>query len=94
MRFNGNQPTLLDFEGSSNLDEECLQLVLKWLYPPKTVRLKGTSINETCELLTNINKNRGDKHKIMFVFNPKAMSREEKLEIESKRLLKEIELWN
>eukprot|EP00956_Cyclotella_meneghiniana_P000583 scaffold642_cov75-Cyclotella_meneghiniana.AAC.1 len=92
MRFNGNQPTLLDFEGSANLDEECLQLVLNWLYPPKTVRLKGTSINETCELLTNINKNRGDKHKIMFVFNPKAMSREEKLEIENKRLLKEIEL--
>ena len=28
----------------------------------------------------------------MFVFNPKAMSREEKLEIENKRLLKEIEL--
>eukprot|EP00956_Cyclotella_meneghiniana_P024617 scaffold49682_cov53-Cyclotella_meneghiniana.AAC.3 len=89
MRMNGHGPAVLDFEDCKNLDEECLKLVLKWLHKPKVVRLKGTSINQNSEVLKRLNKDLDIKKKILFVFEPKVVNKEEKLERENRRLLQE-----
>jgi len=87
MRFNGSQPAVLDFEDCTNLDEECLELIFKWLYPPMIVRLKGTSINKNSELLERLNRDEEDK--ILFLFEPKVLSIEDKLKSENKQLMEE-----
>ena len=89
MRFNGSRPAILDFEDCSTLDQKCLKLVFRWLYRPKVVHLKGTLINKNSKYLKGLNKNRKSEDRIRFLFEPKVMSRERKLERENKQLLKE-----
>ena len=89
MLFNGSQPAVLDFEDCTNLDEECLELIFKWLYPPMIVRLKGTSINKNSTLLERLNENRYEEDEIQFVFEPKVLSIEDKLKRENKQLMEE-----
>eukprot|EP00956_Cyclotella_meneghiniana_P013212 scaffold18920_cov64-Cyclotella_meneghiniana.AAC.4 len=72
MRMNGNGPAVLDFEDCKNLDEECLELVLKWLHTPKVVRLKGTSVNQNSDVLKRLNKDLDIKNKILLCFSPKC----------------------
>ena len=89
MLFNGSQPAVLDFEDCTNLDEECLELIFKWLYPPMIVRLKGVSIDENSTLLERLNENRYEEDEIQLVFEPKVLSIEDKLKRENKQLMEE-----
>eukprot|EP00956_Cyclotella_meneghiniana_P025614 scaffold53718_cov66-Cyclotella_meneghiniana.AAC.1 len=89
MLFNGSQPAVLDFEDCTNLDEECLELIFKWLYPPMIVRLKGVCIDENSTLLERLNENRYEEDEIQLVFEPKVLSIEDKLKRENKQLIEE-----
>jgi len=89
MRSNGSRPAIIDFENCTDLDEKCLKLVFKWLYRPKVLNLAGTSIKESSKFIKGLNKNKKWEDRIHFVFTPKVLSREAKLERENKTLLEE-----
>lgn len=91
MTVSGAGVYTLDLEDCTNLDEECLEAILKCIRP-RTLFLKGTSFNKNSPVLEKINNELEEISKLLFHFSQGL--RKKSLIEESKRCNMKKSLWN